>query len=153
MTTHDEDRLTLLEQGLRREARAVRDMAAPGLQSSILAALEAEPPRRANPRPLVLLAVAAGVAIISLVASRFLTGAAPTAAPEATADVAVASRPDPLARLSVASLSQPIAQPITWVEQPLRAELESLAADSEGLARTMLGGVPGPMRKLFGLPF
>jgi hypothetical protein len=37
-------------------------------------------------------------------------------------------------------------------EQPLRTELDSLAADSRVLARRVLGGVPSPVRRLLGLP-
>jgi len=153
MTTHD-DRPSAqtearVEDGLRSEAQTVRDTAPENLQDSILAALEVEPPRRANWRPVALLAAAASVALISMVALRLQPEETTSAPTQAGTDVALASRTNSIPRLSVATLSQPIAR----VEQPLRAELASLAADSEGLARTMLGGVPGPMRRLFGLPF
>jgi hypothetical protein len=160
MSTHDQESLegeslegdAALCTELRAEARALRAAAPRDLSAGIEAALAREialAPRRSRAAWL------AAAACIALAAGALLFGALSERDTDGPLVATQSSSPSPDLLAALPRTLTPeilVARLGPGFEQPLRAELDSLAADSRELAQTVLGGVPSPVRRLLGLP-
>jgi hypothetical protein len=147
MNAEHEDALC---QALAAEARAVRAATPRDLAAGIEAALAREPlPSR--PRAVWL----AAAACVALAAGALLLAELKGPGADDMRVMVEDARPSPdlLAALPPTLTPRLLAARLgPGFEEPLRAELDSLAADSRVLARTVLGGVPSPVRRLLRLP-